>query len=138
MRELDARIAARGDERERLERRRDDLERGAAESRVRLDADLVAFEDLRRDVARCDEAAAMLQAQFQGAEQDVRGARAAVDAIRQEAVQLEVASATAESDLAHLAVACQEALQMTLEEVAAAVAADRRRGPPDGRLAGVG
>ncbi len=128
--ELDGRIAARGDERERLERRRDDLERGAAESRVRLDADLVAFEDLRRDVARCDEAAAMLQAQFHGVEQDVRGARAAVDAIRQEAVQLEVSSATAESDLAHLAVSCQETLQMSLEEVAASVARIAAEGRP--------
>jgi chromosome segregation protein len=128
--ELDARIAARSEEQERLERRREDLERGVAESRRQLDADLIAFADLRLDVARCDEQAAELQGQFQGADDAVRAARGSLDAIRQEAVQLEIASATAESDLAHLAAMCQEALQMTLEDVSAEVAAGAGEGGP--------
>jgi chromosome segregation protein len=121
-RELDARIAARTEEQERLERRRADLEGGVVESRVRLDADLVAFADLRADVTRCDEQASTLQGQFQGVEQSVRAARGTVESVRQEAVQHEIASATAESDLAHLSAMCEDALQMRIEDVAAEVA----------------
>jgi len=94
-----------------------------ADNRRRLDADLVAFAELRQRVVQCDERAADLQAQYQRREQGTREARGAVDGVRAEAVRLEVACATAETDLTHLESACVEALEMNAAEVAAEVAA---------------
>jgi chromosome segregation protein len=121
-RELDTRITARGDERTRLDQRRVQLEESVAENRQRLDADLVAFAELRQRVVQCDERAAGLQADYQGREQGTRDARHAVDAVRAEAVRLEVSCATSEADLTHLEAACVEALEMTAADVAAEVA----------------
>ena len=139
-RELEARIAARGDERARTEQRRRDLEAAVAENRQRLDEDLVAYAALREDVAVCDARVDELQGRFQGVEQSVRGARGSLDGVRAEASQLEVACATAESDLGHLAAACDEALQMTLEDVAAEVAQTAAAGDqptPEAALASI-
>ncbi|MBL8142832.1 MAG: chromosome segregation protein SMC, partial [Acidobacteria bacterium] len=55
-------------------------------------------------------------------EASVRVARTRLDEVRAEAGQLDVARATAEADLAHLAVACTETLQLTLDEISAEVA----------------
>ena len=121
-RELDARIQARGAERTRLEQRRTQLEQAVADNRQRLDADLVAFAELRQRVVECDERAATLQADYQSREQSTREARGVVDAVRAEAVRLEVACATAESDLSHLEAMCVEALEMSAVDVAAEVA----------------
>jgi len=121
-RELDARIAARTDERTRLDQRRVQLEQSVAENRQRLDADLVAFAELRQRVVEFDERAAGLQADYQAREQGTRDARGAVDAVRGEAVRLEVSCATAETDLGHLEAACVEALEMSAADVAAEVA----------------
>ncbi len=66
-RELDTRITARSDERTRLDQRRVQLEQSVAENRQRLDADLVAFAELRQRVVEFDERAAGLQADYQAA-----------------------------------------------------------------------
>ena len=121
-RELDARIAARSDERTRLDQRRVQLEQSVAENRQRLDTDLVAFAELRQRVVEFDERAAGLQADYQAREQGTRDARGAVDGVRAEAVRLEVSCATAETDLTHLEAACVEALEMSAADVAAEVA----------------
>jgi chromosome segregation protein len=121
-RDLDARIAGRRDDCARMEQRRAELVQGVEESRTQLDRDLAGFSALRDEVAACDERAAALEARFQGMERTVRASRASLDTVRAEAGQHEVAFATAESDLSHLAQACADALQMTLEEVAAEVA----------------
>jgi chromosome segregation protein len=121
-RELDARIATRSEERTRLEQRRVQLEQAVADNRQRLDADLVAFGDLRQRVVECDERAAALQADYQAREHGTREARGTVDAVRAEAVRLEVSCATAESDLSHLEAQCVEALEMSAADVAAEVA----------------
>ncbi|MEO5819358.1 MAG: chromosome segregation protein SMC [Vicinamibacteraceae bacterium] len=122
-RELDARITARGDERTRLDERRVQLAQSAEENRLRLDGDLVAYAELRQRVVQCDERAAGLQADYQAREQGTREARGAVDAVRGEAVRLEVSCATAEADLTHLEAICVEALEMSVADVAAEVAA---------------
>ena len=57
-----------------------------------------------------------------------RGSRRALDAVRAEASQLEVARATAEADLTHLASSCLESVQATLDEVAAEVEALEEQG----------
>jgi chromosome segregation protein len=121
-RELDTRIAARSDERTRLDQRRIQLEQSVADNRQRLDGDLVAFAELRQRVVEFDERAASLQADYQTREQGTRDARGAVDAVRAEAVRLEVSCATAETDLTHLEAACVEALEMSAADVAVEVA----------------
>jgi chromosome segregation protein len=52
----------------------------------------------------------------------IRAARRAVEAVREEAGKHEIARATAEADLTNLAEICLEAVQTTIEEVAAEVA----------------
>jgi chromosome segregation protein len=121
-RDLDARITARSDERARLDQKRIQLEQSVDEIRQKLDADLVAFAELRQRVVQCDERAAGLQADYQTREQGTRDARGAVDGVRAEAVRLEVSCATAEADLTHLEAACVEALEMTAADVSAEVA----------------
>jgi chromosome segregation protein len=136
-RDLDARIAGRADERTRMEQRREALAQGIVDSQRQLDQDLVAFGDVRQQVTDFEGKVNELQIGFQEQEQQAKHARAALDGVRTEANQYEVARATAESDLAHLAATCQEALQMTLDEVAAEVAQQQAEGGlvPDAALA---
>jgi chromosome segregation protein len=122
-RELDARIAGRADERARMERRRQDLAAAIVEDQRQLDQDMVLFADLKQQVVSFEERVNEVQIRFQEQEHGSRGARADLDTVRSEAMQLEIARATAESDLSHLAAVCQEALQMTLDDVASEVAA---------------
>jgi chromosome segregation protein len=122
-RELDARIAGRADERARMERRREELAAAIVENQRQLDQDLVAFGELRQQVVSFEERVNEVQIRFQEHEHQSRAARADLDAVRSEVTQLEVARATAEADLSHLAALCQEALQLTLDEVASEVAA---------------
>ncbi len=122
-RELDTRITARRDERTRLDQKRVQLEASVGENRHTLDADLVAFAELRQRVVQCDERAAGLQADYQAREHGTRDARGAVDGVRAEAGRLEVSCATAEADLSHLEAACLEALEMSAADVAAEIAA---------------
>ena len=52
----------------------------------------------------------------------------ALEGVRAEASQLDVARATAEADLTHLASSCVESVQATLDEVAAEVETLEREG----------
>jgi chromosome segregation protein len=122
-RELDARISGRADERARMEQRREDLAAAIVENQKHLDQGLVAFGELKQQVVAFEERVNDVQIRFQEQEHGSRAARADLDTVRSEATQLEIARATAESDLSHLASLCQEALQMTLDDVAAEVAA---------------
>src|SRR4029453_6825360 len=72
-------------------------------------------------VREADDAAAALRATVDEQDLTIRHARRALDEIRAEAGDLEVARATAESDLTHLAQACVDAVQSTLDEVLAEV-----------------
>jgi chromosome segregation protein len=75
-----------------------------------------------------DEASQALRAGFEEQETRIREARRSLETVRAEAAQLDVARATAESDLAHLAASCVEAVQATLDDVAAEVAALEAQG----------
>lgn len=136
-RELDQRIAGRSDERGRMEQRRETLAQAVVDNQRQLDVDLVAFSELREEVAALDERVNELQIGFQGQEGQSRESRQALDAVRSEATQFEVSRATAESDLSHLAIACQDALQMTLEEVAAEVARQQAEGSAEPETAAI-
>jgi chromosome segregation protein len=122
-RELEQRIAGRSAEREASMFRRGELETAIVEGVRKAAEEQQALEAAREAVCAADAAVADLQQRFQAVETDTRRARVVVDDARAALGHLEVARATAESDLAHLASSCSEALQMTLDEVAAEVEA---------------
>ena len=86
-----------------------------------LDADVRAFDDLRQNVRDAEERCLALRGTFDEHEARIKEARRGLEAVRAEAAQLDVARATAEADLTHLAAACVETVQATLDEVAAEV-----------------
>jgi chromosome segregation protein len=130
-RELEERVTARQEELRRAVSRRRELETSIVASEARLDEDLRTFDDLREQVRIADERSQGLHAQFDEHEVIIREARRALESVRAEAAQLDVARATAEADLTHLAASCLENVQCTLDDVAAEVEQLER----DGRLA---
>ena len=62
-----------------------------------------------------------LRGTFEEHEARIKDARRGLEAVRAEAAQLDVARATAESDLTHLSAACVETVQASLDEVSAEV-----------------
>ncbi|HWK12535.1 MAG TPA: hypothetical protein VNR64_20910, partial [Vicinamibacterales bacterium] len=127
-RELDQRVVSRSADLERNTSRGEELRRGIVESERQLAIDLRDFDDLKDQVRATDETSQALRASFDGQEATIRDARRALETVRAEATQLEIERATAESDLAHLATSCIEALQATLDEVAAQVQQMERDG----------
>jgi chromosome segregation protein len=79
------------------------------------------FDALRESVRIAEERCQTLRTSFDESDGRVREARRALEGIRAEAAQLDVARATAEADLTHLAAACIEAVQIGLDDVAAEV-----------------
>ena len=120
--ELLQRIGARRGEYEASVARRATLEQSVVLLRQALDTDLVDLDALKRDVVTADEAVAQLQSALLDREQGGRDERRQLDQVRTAATALEVAHATAQADLGHLAESCREALDLSLEEVAADVA----------------
>ena len=121
-RELEARVTTRQEDLQRAHARRSTLVTTIEQSEARLDAGLRTFDELKDRVRIADEASQTLRAGFDEQETRIREARRSLDAVRGEAGQLEIARATAESDLSHLATNCVESVQATLDEVAAEVA----------------
>jgi chromosome segregation protein len=121
-RELETRIRTRQEDLERAHARRSTLVTTIEQAETRLDAGLRTFDELKDHVRIADEASQTLRSGFDEQEARIREARRSLDAVRAEAGQLEVARATAESDLSHLATSCVESVQATLDEVAAEVA----------------
>ena len=120
-RELEARLEARREDLRRNESTRRDLIAAVAGSETRLGDDLRAFDDLRDAVRVADDRSQELRGSFDLQEAQIREARRALEGVRSDAANLDVARATAESDLTHLASACVESLQSTVDEVAAEV-----------------
>ena len=111
-----------------MDERRGTLSEAIVDNQRQLDEDLIAFGELRGQVMEFEGKVDELRIGFQAQEQQSRQARTALDEVRTEANQFEVARATAEHDLSHLESLCQEALQMTLDDVAAEVAQQRAEG----------
>jgi chromosome segregation protein len=120
-RELEHRIVARATELEQTQARRVSLLRSVEESLRALDEDVRVLATLRDRLREADEAAGVLRAAVDAQDAVIRQARGALEAIRSEATDLEVARATAESDLGHLAQTCVDAVQTSLDEVLAEV-----------------
>ncbi len=126
--ELESRLAGRRDDLQRNETRRTELDASILASEATLDEGLRSFDSLRESVRQADERSQALRAEFEEHDGRIREARRALEGVRAEAAQLDVARATAESDLSHLATACMDAVQGTLDEVAAEVEQLEREG----------
>jgi chromosome segregation protein len=120
-RELEHRVAARAAELEQTHARRESLLAAIADGERALDDDIRALETLRDNLRGADDRAAALRARVDEQDAIIRDARRALEQIRAEATDLEIARATAESDLAHLAQKCLDAVQCPLDDVLAEV-----------------
>ena len=120
-RELEGRVTQRRDDLDRNQARRAELSDGIAAAETRLDADVRTFDELREQVRIADERSQELRAAFDEQEAVIKEARRTLEGIRAEVAQFDVARATAETDLGHLAAACAESVQATLDEVSAEV-----------------
>ena len=127
-RELEMRAQTRRDDLHRTQSRRTGLLESIAASQSTLDTGLRTFDELRERVRAADDASQVLRAGFDEQEGRIRESRRGLESIRAEAAKLDVARATAESDLAHLASSCAETVQATLDDVAAEVAELERQG----------
>jgi chromosome segregation protein len=127
-RELELRIAARISEQQQTHTRREALIAAIASSEKALDDDVIALESMRDTLREADDAASALRATVDEQDVAIRQARRALEEIRVDASDLEVARATAESDLTHLAQTCVDAVQNTLDEVLAQVEEMERSG----------
>ncbi|MGH9162269.1 MAG: chromosome segregation protein SMC, partial [Vicinamibacteraceae bacterium] len=133
--ELEARIDGRRQELESAERRGEEIDQRIVETRQHLDADLAAFDGLLHDVHAADARVVEIQSDFQSHETSARDARHQLADVRADVSRIDVERATAEADLTHLAAACDEALQMTLDAVAAEADALAAQGAPTEALA---
>ncbi|MBI2835531.1 MAG: chromosome segregation protein SMC [Acidobacteria bacterium] len=120
-RELDERVATRTDDLGRVENRREALKAAIAGNADRLDRDVEAFAVLGERVRAAEERVGELRAEFDTQEGLARESRVALDETRSACGRIEIARATAEAELTHLAASCLEAVQATLDEVAAEV-----------------
>ena len=126
--DLESRFAAREEEARQNQERRGQLRQAIEEGRRQLDVDGQELEAARVRVREADEALTALRESSDAEENAIRRARQVVDELRGEVGELEVARATAESDLAHLASVCQEAVQESLDAVLAEVEQAEREG----------
>jgi chromosome segregation protein len=127
-RELETRVTTRQDDLQRAQARRSSLVVAIEASERKLDEGIRTFDELRERVRGADEASQMLRAAFDEQEARIREARRSLESVRAEAGQLEVARATAEADLSHLATTCVDSVQATLDEVSEEVAQLERDG----------
>ena len=120
-RELEVRIATRIAELQQTRNRREALIASIAAGERALDEDVLALESMRGTLRGAEESAAALRAAVDEHDVTIRHARRALEEIRAQAGDLEVARATAESDLSHLAQVCVDSVQGTLDDVLAEV-----------------
>jgi chromosome segregation protein len=120
-RELELRIGAHHAELQQTRTRRESLLQSIVEGQRTLDDDIQTLVGKRDELRAADENAAALRASVDAQDAVIREARGAVEAIRNEATDLEVQCATAQSDLTHLAQTCLDAVQVSLDEVLAEV-----------------
>jgi chromosome segregation protein len=134
--ELELRARALAGELDQNRLRIADLRAAVDLSVVRLDADILSLEALKADLRSADDTVFALRQDVDAREGVVKDARNNLEAVRGVVAELDVARATAETDLSHLAQTCLDAVQMTLDDVAAEVAQLERDGnaTPDGRV----
>jgi chromosome segregation protein len=120
-RELETRIESRGRELEQTRATREQLLVAIEDGERALDDQVRTLDALREELHAADAAAGELRLQVEAQDVVIRTARRALEEVRSQASELEVARATAESDLTHLAQMCLDSVQSTLDEVLADV-----------------
>ncbi len=128
-RELESRVSASQVTAADIEKRSESLMKLVEETLQMLDRDGERLDALRADVRAAEETVTDLRQQADRIEGATRASRKALETIHAQLGELEVARATEESGLAHLAQSCVDTLQQTLDEVVAEVqagGADRR------------
>jgi chromosome segregation protein len=84
---------------------------------AQLDIDILALDALRDAVQQADETVSALRVKADEREVSIKEARASFESIRAIVSELDIARATAEADLSHLAHICEDAVHATLDEV---------------------
>ena len=120
-RELEQRIETRASELEQTHGRRDALLRACADETRNLDEDIRRLEATREQVRAADETATAVRAKVDAQDAVIRDARRILEEIRARAAELDLARATAQSDLGHLAQSCVDTTQCSLDQVLADV-----------------
>ena len=115
--ELEERAAALVAELDETRQRVDELRAAIVAGQAQLDADVRELDTLREVVMTTGEAVMALRGRADELEASIKEARGALDAIRAVVSELDVARATAEADLSHLAHTCEDAVNATLDEV---------------------
>jgi len=116
-RDVEQRVTARAGDLDHARTRRESLLQAIADGGRSLDEDIRTLEALRDSVRHADEAAADVRVRVDAQDAAIRDARHQHEEIRAKASDLDVARATADSDLAHLAQLCLETMQCPLEQV---------------------
>ena len=119
--EIEVRVAASQATAADIQARSEALARLVEETVQMLDREGERLDTLRADVRSAEESVTDLRLQTDRIEGATRQARKALEAIHSEVSELEVARATEESRLSHLAQSCVDTLQLTLDEVVAEV-----------------
>jgi chromosome segregation protein len=115
--ELDSRATSLASELESTGRRVAELRAAIVAGDAQLDADVQTLDALRMDVQHADDSVSALRIATDEHEASLKVARGSLESIRSLVAELDVARATAESDLAHLATSCLDTVQATLDEV---------------------
>ena len=120
--DLDQRMASRADDNRRAIARREQLVSSIAGLEQQLDRDVVQFEALRTDVRTIDNRITDVRQGLDEQVEQLREARKQLETARAEVGRVNVRRATAETELVTLEAACQEALQLPLQQVCNEVA----------------
>jgi len=128
--ELEVRSATLAAELADARRRVEELRGGVAAGELDLAADVVALDSLRQTVMTADEAVAARRGRAEQCETTIKEARGVLDAVRAVVSELDVARATAEAELSHLAHTCEDAVNASLDQVIAEIDQLEREGRP--------
>jgi chromosome segregation protein len=138
-RELESRVSASQASLAEIEKKSESLKHLVEETIQLLDREVERLDALRADVRAAEETVTELRQTADRLENSTRVARKALEAIHTQLSELEVARATEESRLGHLAQSCVDTLQQTLDEVVAEVeAAASAPADPDGTARSAG
>jgi chromosome segregation protein len=126
--ELESRSAARHEEERQNRERQAALRQAIENGNARLDLDIQDLDRLRGEVREADARLSALRLEADAEDAAIRDSRKALESVRADVSELDLVRVTAESDLAHLASTCVEAVQATLDQVLADVDEAEREG----------
>jgi chromosome segregation protein len=119
--DLAGRFAAARSDCDETRRRRDEIRAEVEQGARALDQEVASLDGLKIAARDAEARVAAIHADVDRQDLAIRDARRAVDEIRAALGELDVARATAESDLAHLAASCVESVQVSIEAAVAEV-----------------